>query len=563
MKKIVFFLVVFCGCQRTVAQQFQLEITSAIEKEKAIIDSIGYIKAHPNAKSVVSEANTLSVKLKKAGWLESEILENSKPNDSTFKYIFSLGKQTKSIHIYIGTNPEAKTIAFPETKTDTITLPFNDAETFMTRSLGVLERKGYSMAKLKLVNLRQQGNGLFADLDINIGKPRQINDIVINGYDKLPEGHKKQVKRMYRNKTFNKETLNKIHSDFEKFRFVSQTKYPEILFMQDTTKIYVYLEKAKANRFDGFIGFSNDEESEGKSKIRFNGYLDLLLVNFLNTGEQFTLYWKSDGKKQTTFNAGIELPYIFRSPLGLKASLNIFKQDSTYQNTKTAIGLGYFFNYNTRLYLGYEATESSDIQNQNTASISDFKNAFVTSTFEYTDYKTDDFLFPEKTRVILRAGLGSRKSKLQSDGQTFADVSLMHNIYLNEKNSVSVKSQNYWLKSDNYIISELYRFGGINSIRGFNENSLQASLFTSLLTEYRYAFVPGLYVHSIVDYGYYRDDTRSDAEGKNGSLLGIGFGFGLLTKNGLFNIVYANGTADNQPIKLSNSIVHISFKANF
>ncbi len=60
-------------------------------------------------------------------------------------------------------------------------------------------------------------------------------------------------------------------------------------------------------------------------------------MNNLNAGEEFTLYWKSDGKNQKTFNIGIELPYIFKSPFGLKANLNIFKQDSTFQNTKTAI----------------------------------------------------------------------------------------------------------------------------------------------------------------------------------------------------------------------------------
>ncbi|RZJ33339.1 MAG: hypothetical protein EOO51_14210 [Flavobacterium sp.] len=563
LKKIVFLLVAFVGCHSAISQQLHLELTSAVEKERAIIDSIGYIKIHPNAKSITSEVNSLSDKLKKSGWLATEITENTKTNDSTFRYIFSLGKQIKSIRIFIGKNPDAKSIAFRDTKTDTIKLPFSQAESFMNNTLALLENKGYSLAKLKLVDLKQSGQTLYADLDIDIGKPRQVNDIVINGYDKFPEGHKKQIKRLYRNKTFNKQTLEKISADFEKFRFVTQTKYPEILFSKDTTRVFVYLEKTKANRFDGFIGFSNDDDESGKSKIRFNGYLDLLLVNFLNTGEQFTLYWKSDGKKQTTFNAGIELPYIFRSPLGLKANLNIFKQDSTYQNTKTGIALGYFFNYNTRAYLGYESTQSSDIQNQNTSTISDYKNSFVTTSLEYTDYKPDDYLFPEKTRAILRFGLGSRQSKLQSDGQFFADVTLSHNIYLNEKNSINLKSQNFYLNSNNYIVSELYRFGGINSIRGFNENSLQANLLTSLLTEYRYVFAPGLYLHTIADYGFYRDETAVDSDAKSGNLLGLGFGFGLLTKNGLFNLVYANGSSNGQPIKLSNSIVHISFKASF
>ena len=361
--------------------------------------------------------------------------------------------------------------------------------------------------------------------------------------------------RMYKKKTFNQENLNKIHSDFDKFRFVKQIKYPEILFEQDSTKIYVYLEKAKSDSFDGFIGFSNDKGG----KVAFNGYLDLILNNTLNSGEQFSLLWKSDANLQKTFNIALELPYIFKSPIGLKAQLNIFKQDSTFQNTKTAIDLGYFFNYNTRLYLGYQATESSDIQNTNTASISDYKNDYVTTSFEYFAYRPDDFLFPEKTRVNIKLGYGTRSAKFNTDKQIFTTIDLKHNFYLNDKNSINVKSQNFYLQSDHYITNELYRFGGINSIRGFSENSLQGNMLTSILIEYRYALTPSIYTHTIIDYGYYQDKSTNN----KGTLLGLGIGFGLLTKNGLLNIVYANGSNKDSAIKLSNSIVHLSFKTNF
>ena len=134
-----------------------------------------------------------------------------------------------------------------------------------------------------------------------------------------------------------------------------------------------------------------------------------------------------------------------------------------------------------------------------------------------------------------------------------------HNIYLNAKNVVNIKSQNYYLQSSSYIINELYRFGGINSIRGFNENSLQGNAFSSILTEYRYVLSPSIYAHTIIDYGYFQDKT-SDTDN---NLLCFGFGFGLLTKNGLFNLIYANGSTKEQAIKLSNSIIHISFKATF
>ena len=538
------------------AQQLYLEIKGNSAKETSVIDSINYVKTFPNTKTVIDQVNLLSEKLAKNGYINNQIIANTQTNDSTFIYHYSLGPKTSTLHIYIGKNASIQKTLFPTQDSDTLSIPINSVENFLNTKLSELESKGFSLATLRLSNFQIKNEKLSADLVIITGSPRQLNDIVINGYDKFPKGHLKNIKRLYRDKTFNQQTLNKLQSDFNKFRFVNQTKNPEILFSQDTTKVYLYLEKAKPNKFDGFIGFANDEETQ---KLLFTGYLDLMLVNFINTGEEVSIYWKSDGKEQKTFNAAVQLPYIFQSPFGVKAMLNIFKQDSTFQNTKTALDIGYFFNYNTRLYLGYQSTESSDIQNLNSFSLQDFQNSFVTSTFEFTDYNTSDFLFPEKTTINLKTGFGKRQSKQNTNNQMFAEFNAHHNLYLNQKNMFSIRSQNFYLQSDDYVINELHRFGGINSIRGFQENSLQGNMFTSILTEYRYIPTTNLYVHTIIDYGYFRDDSSKTT----GGLLGLGFGFGLLTNNGLLNLVYANGSTNEQSIKLSNSIVHISFKTTF
>jgi hypothetical protein len=555
LKKIFLFFFIIIGSGNISAQEFHLKIIGQTEKETKIIDSIGYVLKHKNAKSILDENNLFYDKLTKKGFLECQPEESFKTNDSTFCFKYSLGKKINYARIYIGIKSQENIASNYSVKNDTLTLPYDETESFLNATLKKLETNGFSMAKVKLVNIQKSKDFLTADLSITTEIKRQVNDIVINGYDKFPEGHKKNIVRLYRNKVFNQKNLDKLYSDFEKFRFIKQSKYPEILFTKDSTKIYVYLEKTKPNTFDGYVGFTNDETK----KVIFSGYLDLVLNNVLNSGEKLSLYWKSDGQDQKTFNLGVELPYIFKSPLGIKAELNIFKQDSTFQNTKTAINLGYYFNYNTRLYLGYQSTESSDIQNVNSTTLSDFDNSYITTALEYVDFKNDDFLFPEKTSFDLKIGTGKRDTKLTSDSQFFGSLFAKHNFYLNSKNIVTIKSQNFYLQSDNYIVNELQRFGGINSIRGFNENSLQGNLFGSILSEYRYILSPNLYVHSIIDYAYLQDKTADS----NQELLGLGFGFGLLTKNGLFNIVYANGSDNDQAIKLSNSIVHISFKASF
>lgn len=548
-KLILLFFVLFFFSSKTLGQKLYLKIGSENAKEKKTIDSITYNKKFENTKAIETELEVFSQKILQLGYLSVSKSKTIKLNDSTFVSTFNFGKKTNSIHIYIG-----KDYKILNLEKETQTIEINKVESFMNNCLNILEKKGYSLSRIKLKNFKNENNQLFAKLDLNIEKIRTLDDIVINGYQKFPSSHTKNLKRLYKKKIFNQETLKKLSSDVDKFRFSKQTKFPEILFTKDSTQVFIYLEKSKANSFDGFIGFNNNE-----NKFTLTGYLDLKLINILNSGEKLNLYWKSDKDKQNTFDANIELPYIFKSRFGIKAQLNIFKQDSTFQNAKTALELGYFFNYNTRVYLGYQSTESSDIQNKNNSSISDFNNEFVTGVFEYKSNKIDDYLFPEKTNLNIKIGFGSRNTSLDSNEQIFTNINLSHNFYINQKNIINIRSQNFYLQSNEYLINELYRFGGINSIRGFNENSLQANFFTSFLTEYRYMFNPSFYIHSIIDYGQFQDKSSNN---KN-SLTSLGFGFGFQTKNGLFNLIYANGSTKNQEIKLSNSIIHISLKAFF
>ena len=534
--KFYLLLLFYLCCQITLAQNTYLNIKSDVDYENKSIDSIQYLNKHANTKLLLTEIENFSETLLKNGYLAFIKEDIQKTNDSTFLQKIKLGVKNKFIHIYVPNN-----IKVLEIEKDTLKIAISEVENFMNSKLTILEKKGFSLATIQLINFRKINKRLFADLNFALNSKRTLDDIVINGYDKFPESHKKQIKRLYKNKVFNQENLKKVYSDFAKFRFVNQIKYPEILFTADSTKVYVYLEKAKPNTFDGFIGFNTNDAK----KTIINGYLDLQLQNIINSGEKIALYWKSDGQDQKTFNGSVEFPYVFKSPLGIKASLNIFKQDSIFQNTETALDIGYYFNYNTRFYVGYQSAESSDIQNTNSAVLGDFNNSFITSHLDFFVLNPDDFLFPDKTKIYFKLGLGKRELSLQTDKQYFVNLNISHNLYLNKKNSINIKSHNYYLKSNKYTINELHRFGGINSIRGFNENSLQGNTYASLLAEYRYAVNSTTYLHTITDYGYYQDKTSNTS----GKLLGLGFGFGLITKNGLFNFIYANGNTNDDAIK--------------
>jgi hypothetical protein len=540
--------------QFSLGQHFYLNIKGTSEAENKTIDSLSYEPKHSTVAALLNEQLRFEKNLTHQGFLDWQLLDQKKVNDSSFVFQYRLGNFIKYATLYIGTL-SATEKSLLEIENDSLRMATNEVENFMKSKILLLEKKGYALANLQLINQYKKANKLYSELQLKLNTKRNITDLIIVGYDKFPASIRKTITNNAKKATFNQNSLLQIHETFDKLPFVRQLKYPEILFTTDSTKIFVYLEKSKPNKFDGYFGFSNDNQNQ----ITFNGYLDLQLQNIFNSGEKINVYWKNDGNQQTSFHLGTELPYLFKFPIGIKANLRIFKQDSTFQNTITDLNLGYYFSYNTKAYLGYQKTNSVDIQNTNSFSLNDFTNTFLTSSFEHVNYATDNFIFPERTKVLAKIGLGNRTLSNATSNQFFGQIDASHHFELNQKNSIFLKSQCYYLQSDKYVVNELYRCGGINSIRGFNENSLQANVFSGIMAEYRFLLAPNLYLHSITDYGYLQDKTSATTE----KLLGLGFGFGLFTKNGFFNLMYANGSTSDQSIKLSNSIVHISFKTNF
>lgn len=566
LKRLIY-IVIFLLYSKCFGQSFYLTIKGINDKQNQTIDSVNYNKVHPNLKSLNNEISLMSKNFAKQGYIDITTIKNDKINDSCFTAVLDLKNKIKTIHIYIGTN----NIFFESKKTskDSIIIPYSELETFLNQEIQNKEKAGFAFSKIKLNNIRRKNSIIYADLFLDSEKKRNLNSIILNHNNPnlktfFPKGALKQLNKKYLNKTFNQEAVKNLYNDINSFEFVSQTKYPEILFTTDSTKIYAYIEKRKANTFDGYIGFSNDEDK----KLNLNGYLDISLINTLCAGEKFSLYWKSDGNQQKTFNTKIEIPYLFQSPIGLKAQLNIFKQDSTFQNTKTDINLGYYLNYNSKLYIGYQSTESSDIQNVNNLTISDFNNSYITTTFDFQKSDFQNIIFSNKAYIAASLGFGSRttNNSPQSAGksdQFFTNINLKYNFELNPKNFININSQNFILKSQNYISNELFRFGGINSIRGFLENSLQANFSSMILTEYRYLLSKNLYINSILDYALYQDLTSTSSPNEIKKLIGIGIGTTIYTANGILKINLTNGAESTSDLQLYNTIVNICYNVKF
>jgi len=552
--KVIFSILFTCASFLCSSQSFYLKIETAKKENTNIIDSVGYANKHKNAASISLEIEKTIIKLNNIGFFEAEMLLNNKSNDSTFISILQLNQKTTLIVI---PNNEFNFIEKHKN------LPQNNSTGFKPNQLSYIlnsiieyyEQKGFPLINIKLGNFYKKNKILYANIITETKESRLLNDIIVNGYKNYPKQFLKPLLKKTINKPFTKKTLNKVYTEFEKIPFIKQNKFPEILFTKDSTKIYTYIEKINISKFDGYLGFITSE----KNKITLNGYVDFNFLNILNSGENIIFNWRNNGDNQTNFNTSINLPYIFNSNLAITAELNIFKKDSTFQNTNTSLELGYLFNLNKKLYIGIQKTESSDIQNINSTTLNDFNKNLYTIKYTYSNKVQNNFLINETSRFELKLASGKRESKLFTNNQTQIELEAFYNFKIKNNLNLFVKINSKNMLSDTYLNNEMYFFGGLNTIRGFNENRFNGNQYVSLISELQLFTSNNLYINSILDYAAYKNKVFNVSE----NIFGYGIGLGLKTSNGLFKISVANGNSTLNKFEAKNSIIHLSFTTLF
>ena len=95
--------------------------------------------------------------------------------------------------------------------------------------------------------------------------------------------------------------------------------------------------------------------------------------------------------------------------------------------------------------------------------------------------------------------------------------------------------------------SDLFRFGGANSLRGYDEDRFRSPLVARLLLEYRYTFDQLTYGFVFADFGYV-DATRTN-ESYRGFYPGFGAGFQVRTQAGLISLTLAANSEDPAAVR--------------
>ncbi|MGV6830881.1 MAG: POTRA domain-containing protein [bacterium] len=543
------------------SQSIYLNIRGEDSISSKIIEDFKYQEKHNSYESLDEELLNYQQKLINQGYFELRRTYFDKINDSTYRSNFYLGAKIDTIYIYQPKNVKnVKNHSSVEEGYIKVRVATSELELYLKNLVKEFASEGFPFASVQLKNISRIENTISAYLKINLGESRTIDEIVIKGYEKFPRSFLKHYLKLKEGNSFNKEEVEEKLLKLKDLNFATSSRDPELLFTEDSTKLYLYLNKSTSNNFDGFLGFGTNEET---NNLEFDGYLNLLLTNNLNFGERFFLSYKSDEIDQQTFLVDLELPFLFNSPLGVRTDLKIFRKDSSFTTTTQNLKLVYTLNSKWNISAGIRSSSSNNLLD-NTSSgtlpeIDDFSSFQYTITSQWQTLQNEQPLFPIKTRFVGEIGFGNRDGTSLNSSQNTFGIKAMNIFNFNKRNSIYLNADSRILLSDNFFDNELYRFGGITSIRGFEENSLVANIYGVLNTEYRYQLSSSIYAHTIIDLGYFQNDLTD----VNQKLFGVGFGLGILTNAGLLKFNYANGNFEGQNFRLSDSKIHLSLNATF
>lgn len=504
-------------------------------------------KARKKVKDSASAAKFLD-SLAQNNYFFTELKEVKLKGDSTQIY-YDKGKNFNETYVSLS---------------DSIVQKLKLQKEFFTKNLDSTKRKinqayiddGFAFSRLKS-NVKSKKNGLpVVELDINKNDRRTIDGFVVKGYTRVPKRFIKNLDKEFKGKKYDDKNLIAVNKQFQGHPFLSLERQPQTLFTKDSTQIFLFIEKKKTNTFDGVIGFGNDKTE----KFTLNGTLNVNFKNMFNGFETINLYWQRNPDKGQTFDLQTDVPYLFNSNVGINMKVNIYRQDSTFANVKALPA--FYYHINNRQKIGFRATfESSTIIDTLYVQGKDYNKKGIGVYFDMTE-PTDIDLFLYKTKINFGYDYLTTtytKENIRSPQNQFYFLG-EHNYHINGNHFLNIKGEGAMMDSKiDFSANELYRFGGWNSLRGFNENSLAGDFYYYGSLEYRYLIGNQAFFDIFGQYG----KLNNKSLGVKPQLYSVGLGFNFFIPIGLMSFQLSNGNEIGNPFKFNDIKIHWGILSRF
>ena len=428
-------------------------------------------------------------------------------------------------------------------------------------------------------------------LRIEEGPRVKIDKIEFEGLKNTKE---KVVRRELGNNPFSffsQSKLNKIVDRLRRLSYIKDVEEVSLLAENDpvqglcpeTAILKITLTERKNNSFSGILGYVPSPRtlrmnpSSANKKGHLTGKIDLIFDNIFGTGRRVDLYWYRKDPYSSSLSFFYREPWILGLPPTLEVGISQTDYDSTY--LQISLGFGLLFNPLEKVSWDLEAGWEKIVPGSAgkaylppgrkyraglrlSINLLDHptnprKGLFHQTQVTYgrkRNYSTSDFTPKKEVVYDTKFSLDLNHFLPTLYKQTF-----MIGIHLRGMTTDEESDD----PSGSVPFPELFKLGGINSLRGYREEEFSGTKVAWTNLEYRFLWGSDSRFFIFADYGYFFRKARSTeneiSREISGKKLGYGFGIRIDSRAGLLGVDYGIGEKD----RLSEGKIHFGIINRF
>lgn len=549
-------------------KNYSLEIHS--KKDAALLKKIAYKKQFVSTSERDKELQNVLFACFDNAYLTAAY-DSVSLDSLSMKVYLNFGAQYKWANLKPGNVDEGvlSEIGFREKLFSNKPLYFKNVKRIQEKLITYYENNGYPFASVKLDSIVITEEKISAVLNLTKNAEIKIDSVVINGTAQIAPVYIYNYLGIKPGSLYDESQLKKVNTRIAELAFVRATKPASVTFTDKFNKLILNLEKKRASQFDGVIGILPDNIT---GKILFTGDVRLKLQNGLGRGELIDLNWRRLQTQTQDLKARLVYPFILRTPFGLDYNFKLYKKDTTFLDVNQNIGVQYLLiggNYLKVFYNNKTSTllSTKGLENATTLPV----NADVSTNmyglglkYEKLDYR----LNPRKGyNFIINASAGTKKIKKNDklNPVVYEKIKLSSALYTSDfegnvflpiadRSTIKVGAQAAFIYGETTFQNELFRIGGLKTLRGFDEESIFASSYSIFTLEYRFILEQNSYMYVFGDIAPY--ENNNSIEYIRDNPYGFGAGISFETKAGIFSINYALGKQFSNPIELRSGKIH-------
>lgn len=442
------------------------------------------------------------------------------------------------------------------------TLNKYEFENIIRKILNHYENTGYPFIKINVQSIHFEVDSIQSErkanllLRIEAGMQSKIDLVEVRGNESTKDYVIIRELRLAKGNLYSQKKIEELPNRLNRLRFFEPVKTPSFYInKKDEGVLVIEVKEKQTNNFDGIIGYIPPTKNDDKGYI--TGLVNVSLRNLFGTGRAASLKWNKFGRNSQELELKYLEPWLFNFPFNISFNLYQRIQDSTYVQRRVESNFEYLATetISASLILGTELV----IPTERTIPVfTVFNSSLMTAgvSIKY-DTRNDPFsptegIFFNNTYLFSRKKINGPKEFITSS--TIKEVNLQRIIsdfelfyLLFERQVVALSFHARELRGKSLENTDLFKFGGANTLRGYREEQFIGNRLLWSNIEYRFLLTERTFVFTFFDFGYYLRQAEANKNIVKGEsfIYGYGVGLNIETALGVMAVSFALGKEDS------------------